>query len=255
MLRQNRSKKTPSAPRFQRGLLLTSLCAVLLAVSGLRAQPPKNGTTATITAMAMLSPPPAYDADKKAEIFWATQLALIKSQFVLKSVLEQPQIADTKIVKSQKDPVVWLQKELHVSRIPDSPVLRFQFNCPAEEAATGVKILDVLLQVYKQDIEQQNVFRSNASDENLKTLTKLHQELKNELRQKIEKHQALTEGLGGSEPPISKAVLNMLINEVRMIQSRIIKKNEELVEIEVTRAVVEQQAKSVTALEQAVAKH
>ncbi len=261
MLRQNRSDKTPSAPRFLRGLLLTSLCAVLLGVSGLRAQAPKNkavgqlanvNSTATITAMVMISPPPAYDADKNAEIFWETQLSLIQSQFILKSVLEQPQVADTKLVHSQKDFVVWLRKELQVSRIPDSPVLRFEFNCPTEEATTGMKIIDALTKVYQQEIKHHNIHRSNASDEKLKKLTKLHGELSNELRKKIERYQSLAEETGGTQSPTATAVLNMLINEIRMIKSQIIEKKQEVIDINVTRAIVEQQASNTHALEQAV---
>ncbi len=253
MLRKNRTEKTPSAPRFLRGLLLASLCAVLLGVSGLRAQAPNVGTTASITSMVMISTPPPYDADKNTEVFWETQFSLIKSQFVLKAVLEQPQVADTELVKSQKDPVVWLQKELKVSRIPDSPVLRFQFNCPAAEAATGAKIIDALMKIYKQEVDKKQSFQSKRSNVMHQNLTKLHKELLEELQEKTLKYETLVAEIGGAVAPIANSVLNMLINEVRQIQAQIMKKKEELVEITVTKTVAEQQAKSTTALEQAVA--
>ncbi len=79
-------------------------------------------------------------------------------------------------------------------------------------------------------------------------------EVSQQLRKKIEKYQSLASELGGAESPGNYAVLNMKINEVRQIQSQIIKAKENLVEIAVTRAVAEQQARGSDALEQAVAK-
>ena len=112
------------------------------------------------------------------------------------------------------------------------------------------KVVDAVINSYEQEV----VVANNVRSEEMKdSLAKLHRELSKELQEKIEKYQTLSAELGGAESPIANSVLNMLINEVRVIQGEIIKKKEQLVEIAVNRAVAEQQVNSATALESAVA--
>ena len=80
-----------------------------------------------------------------------------------------------------------------------------------------------------------------------------HREITQKLQSKTVRYHALSAKLSGTDSPIASTVLNMRINEVRQIQSQIMKAKEELVEINVQRAVAEQHARSPSWLEQAVA--
>ena len=78
-------------------------------------------------------------------------------------------------------------------------------------------------------------------------------EVSRQLREKIEKYHTLASELGGGESPIVSTKLSGLINDVSQTQTEIIKAKEELNEIAVARAVAEQQTRSSSVLEQAVA--
>ena len=184
---------------------------------------------------------------QKLEVFQATQLSLIKSQFVLKSAFARPDINQLEAVKKEEpDPITWLQESLHVGFQGENLALSYDGEEDSEEMK---KVVNAVIAAYKQEVL---VVENLRKEEMQHSLAKSHDELFEELREKTEKYHNLTAEIGGVESPIAQSVLNMLINEVRQIQAQIIKKKEELLEINVTRAVEERRAKSTAALEQAV---
>ncbi len=184
---------------------------------------------------------------KELEIFQDTQLSLIKSQFVLQSALTRPNIAQLNaVVKEEPDPVVWLQEELQVGFYGEMLSVRYDGEEDSEEMK---KVVDAVIAAYEGEV----LGKKRMQDAEMqKNLAELHQDLFDELRGKIDKYQTLSKELDGGQSPIASTVLNMLINEVRQIQMQIIKKKEMLIEIGVTKTLAETQARSKTALEQAV---
>jgi len=185
---------------------------------------------------------------KELKIFQETQLSLIKSQFVLQSALSRPNIAQLDaVVKEEPDPVVWLQEELQVGFYGEMLSVRYDGEEDSEEMK---KVVDAVIKAYEDEVLGKERIRSSEMYDNL---AELHQDLSEELREKIDKYQTLTKELDGGESPIAATMLNMLLNEVRQIQKQIIEKKEELIEIGVRKTLAENQARSKSAIEQAVA--
>jgi len=187
-------------------------------------------------------------SQQKLEVFQETQLTLIKSQFVLQSALTPSNIAQLEAVKKEEpDPITWLQDDLHVSFRGETLALRYDGEEDSEEMK---KVVDAVIAAYKREVLGKERIRSHEMFENLSLL---HKELFEELQEKMENYETLVAEIGGADSPIATTVLNMLINEVRRIQTQIMKKKEELINLTVNKTVAEQQARSTAALEQAVA--
>src|SRR5262245_60942432 len=65
----------------------------------------------------------AQSTAQDSEIFKKTQLALIKSSFVLTSAIRDPGIASVSVLTGKKDPVAWLQDHLEVEFPENSDIL------------------------------------------------------------------------------------------------------------------------------------
>ncbi len=237
--------------RWLRALFLGSLLALGAAMLLLWLFPLSSSITALVHVQQDVED---LMEDKKnfsqheTEFFQATQASLIKSQFVLQSALSRRDVAQLNaVVKEEPDPISWLQDELQVTFQGENLAIRYDGEEDSQEMKT---VVDAVIAAYKQEVLGKNRIRDEELHENL---SKLHQSLAKDLQEKIEKYNTLAEDLGGAESEISTAVMNMLINEVRQIQAQIIKKKEMLVEIEVNKEIAEQQARSTTAMESAVA--
>ena len=237
--------------RWLRALLLGSLAAAAIAALLLWLFPLSSSITALVHVKqdnSDLMDEKQRFSQQELEVFQETQKSLIKSQFVLSSALTPNNIAQLEAVrKEEPDPITWLQEDLHVTFFGENMQLRYDGEENSEEMK---KVVDAVVAAYKKEVLGKELIRSAMLRENL---AELHKDLASELRGKTEKYLTLSSELGGAESPIANTVLNMLINEVRQIQTQIIDKKEELIEIGVNRAIAEQQARSTTALEQAVA--
>lgn len=182
------------------------------------------------------------------ENFQETQLGLIKSQFVLQSALNRNKIAQLEAVrKEEPDPLTWLKDNLHVSFYGDNMQLRYD----GEENSDEMKeVMMAVIESYKEDVIGKDRMQSEELRE---SMAKLHKELGQELEEKLERYNSLNAELGTASSPIASTQLNILINEMRQIQTQIMKQKEKLVEITVNMEVVRRQATSTTAIERAVA--
>jgi|GEM_PF-1046254 len=185
---------------------------------------------------------------QRLEIFQETQAALIKSQFILKSALIPREIAQLEAVQNQEpDPVTWLQDELQVGFQGETLFVRFSGEENSEEMK---KIIQAVIAAYKNEVVKEERIRSKEMYEKL---SKMKVDLTTELSEKVDKYQTLSAEFDGPESATANSMLNMLINEVRQIQSQIIKQKQELIDYEVNRRIAEQQLKSPAAVDQAVA--
>ena len=73
-----------------------------------------------------------------------------------------------------------------------------------------------------------------------------------DLEAKIEDYGKLAKDLDGGDSPIAREMLNMLVGELRLIDTQIFKAKEELIDLEVGRKVSEQEINSPAAVDRAV---
>ncbi len=181
------------------------------------------------------------------EFFQENQLAMIKSQLVLQTALTPNSISQLEAVKKEEpDPITWLQDNLKVNFYGDTLQIRYDGE---EDSKEMKKVIDAVIDTYKRDVLNASRTRSAVMRENL---ADFHKDMADELEAKMLEYETMSAELGGVEDPNTSTLLNMLLNDVRQIQSQIMKKKEELVNITVTKTVAEQQARSTSALEQAV---
>jgi hypothetical protein len=86
-------------------------------------------------------------SDSEFKEFQQQQAVLAKRRSILEEALKRPDVAELKVVKEQKDPVDWLQKNLHVD-FPSPGILRIGMSTgKPEESATLVNaVTDAYLQ-------------------------------------------------------------------------------------------------------------
>ena len=239
--------------RWLAALLLGGLGAALTAGVLLWLFPESSSVTAYLSVKA-LEPETLFDENqrvnpKEYEIFQSTQLALLKSHFVLNAALARSDISQLDaVVKETPDELAWLSDEIRVTFGGDGEILEVRFD-GEEDPEEIKKIVDAVIEAYTNEVIWNERTRSSVTRESLKTL---HTQLRAELAEEMERFETLSKELGASGSASTTAVLSMLANEVRMIQQQIIEKKSELLDIEVMKTLANQQANSTSALEAAI---
>jgi polysaccharide biosynthesis transport protein len=201
-------------------------------------------------------PPKAVFADddlrltpKDYEVFQQTQVALLKSTFVLNAALTSPGISQLDAVQKElPEPVLWLQDELRVSFPGEGEILEVRYD--GEEDPEDMKrVVNAVIKAYQDDILYKE--RTRASATRLQ-LSKLYMEVKKELREKFDEYEKLATQLGGANSASAEADINMLLSELRLNQQQIADAKKSMIDLDVFKAVALQDARSVSTLEMAV---
>ena len=127
------------------------------------------------------------------KIFCKTQLALIKSDFVIRKALRDPSINQLSIVKEQDDPVAWLADALEVEFLDNSEILRIRLTCTEYEVEQARQVVDAVADAYSDQV----LFADRKTqlmkrDILQKALAKLNEEI----RRKMEDYEDLAKELG-----------------------------------------------------------
>ena len=186
---------------------------------------------------------------KEYEIFQQTQLATLKSHFVLSAALIRGDISQLDaVVKERPDELAWLSDELKVSFGGEGEILEVRID-GEEDPEELKKLVDAVIEAYTNEVIWNERTRASVTRESLQ---ELHKELRAELAEKMEKFETLSKELGSSGSASTSAVLSMLASEVRMIQQQIVQKKKELVDAEIMKALAIQQANSTSVLDAAI---
>lgn len=186
---------------------------------------------------------------KEFEIFQQTQLTLLKSQFVLKSALSRRDIAELPAVqKHRPDELAWLNEGLKVSFPGESKILMLKYE--GEENPEDLKkVVDAVIDAYKNDVVMAARVSKAAAH---KSMEDLHKQINVQLKEKIDRLETLKEELGGAQSASSNAELNMIIRDISLLNSQMMKAKEELVDLEVNRELQTRAANSPAAMQAAV---
>ncbi|NOY42324.1 MAG: M48 family metalloprotease [Planctomycetes bacterium] len=92
---------------------------------------------------------------REYEILQQTQFALIKSDFILKPVLQDKRIAKLPIFKEIPDPLDWLRNNLHVSFFEEAPLyMNIYLEASVENKEDLKTIVDLVIKRYDTEIIQ-----------------------------------------------------------------------------------------------------
>jgi len=135
------------------------------------------------------------DEAKEFSILQRTQVALLKSWFVLNAAIRAPGVSSLSILAGEPDPVQWLTNELEVSFLQDSEILRISLS--GEGADEDLKkLVDAVAAAYEKEVvyneKQRRYITRDALSKSLESINK-------ELEETMEQYYAMAVEMGASE--------------------------------------------------------
>ena len=131
---------------------------------------------------------------RQFEILQKTQLALLKSYFVLQDAVRNPNVATLSTIASEPDPIQWLDDELSVTFPQESEILRIAIT-GSEDPMELQQIVDAVAQAYEDRVIYAARTKKLSTRE---VLARSLGDLQAEIRRKMEDFQDLAKELGTS---------------------------------------------------------
>ena len=123
--------------------------------------------------------------------FKRTQVAMLKSRFVLQAALRKPEIAKLPIVAAQADPVAWLESQLVVDFPGDAELLRVGMK--GDKSDQLAKLVNAVVDSYMNEVVYAERDEQLRGRENLQMATGKYRE---EIRRKFENLQKMQDQTG-----------------------------------------------------------
>ncbi|MBL8798793.1 MAG: polysaccharide biosynthesis tyrosine autokinase, partial [Planctomycetia bacterium] len=149
-----------------------------------------------------------------------TQIALVKSRFVLNAALRHPEVAALPLVRERLDPVVWLQKELLVDFSVAPEILRVGLTGHAPDEMTVV--VGKVARAYLDEVVKREDGKRRERHDKLK---EIHERYQENLRAKRRTLRDLVENVGSGDP-------NTLAIKQRLAQEQLAQSTRELSQLE-----------------------
>lgn len=92
------------------------------------------------------------DSDAAFALLKNTQLALLKSNFLLTSALRNPRVGGSPVFAGVSDPEEWLQDHLNVEFPQDGELLSISLRGPAAQAEDIRVVVDAVAEAYKTEV-------------------------------------------------------------------------------------------------------
>jgi beta-lactamase regulating signal transducer with metallopeptidase domain len=169
-------------------------------------------------------------SDAGWEVFCKTQIALLRSYFVLQSAVRDPEIAALPLLKSAEDPVGFLAQRLEVGFYPGSEILYVRMGCSrGNEADQVIKIVNAVAKAYEDEVvftDQQR--RLGASD----LLAKSYEKLQKEIRVKTEDYQDMSRGADLAESGAGQVAQQLDIRRLERVEEELMRLENDFVELQ-----------------------
>jgi hypothetical protein len=121
--------------------------------------------------------------ERELEIFKKTQLAKLRSYYVLSAAVRNPGIASLVVFANQRDPAAWLQDHLETEFVGDSELLAIRLRGPESLRNDIVRIVDEVAKAYEDEVVFADA-QTQLTTRDLKAacLKKLQEELANTMQ-------------------------------------------------------------------------
>jgi hypothetical protein len=139
-------------------------------------------------------------SEKEFEIIKATQIALLKSKFLLTAALRDPGVASLSVFAGLDDPETWLQDHLEVSYPQDGEILSISLSGPKSQADDLCRAVDAIAEAYNKEVLVKEKGRRLTYRD---MLQRSLQNLNAEIKRKFEDYFELEKALGKSDGPMS----------------------------------------------------
>lgn len=134
------------------------------------------------------------EAQADFQTYRRTQMALIKSRFVMNAALRKPNVAALSLVKQQTYPVAWLEEAIQVDAYDSPEILRISLtgDRPAELAEIVNAVKDAYLEEVVNAERKQRIARLND-------LERIFEQTEEKVRRKEERVNNLAQELGSGD--------------------------------------------------------
>jgi hypothetical protein len=172
-------------------------------------------------------------SDAAWEVFCKTQVALLKSYFVLQSAVKDPKIAALPMLASADHPVGLLAQRLEVGFYPGSEILYVRMGLSrtdeSSQANQAVQIVDAIAKAYEEEVIFADKQRQlSASD----LLAKINKKLQEEIRTKTEDYQQISREAGLAESAAGQVAQQLDIRRLERVEEELMRLENEFVELQ-----------------------
>jgi succinoglycan biosynthesis transport protein ExoP len=151
------------------------------------------------------------------------QIALVRSRLVLNSALRDPKLEKLSLVQQQEDQVVWLEKEIQADFSIAPEILRIAMT--GMDAKALPLIVEAVRKAYLLEIVQKE---NRAKQARLDQLTRYFAETDGSLRDKRVELKRIARNLGGQNTKLLAARQEFSAQNLREMQSELLKRHSEL---------------------------
>jgi capsular exopolysaccharide synthesis family protein len=148
------------------------------------------------------------------EILKKTQLALLRSNFVLTAALRDPRIAGLSALTKQSDPVEWLQEDLVVQFPQNGEILEITLSGD-ELPEDLVKIVDAVAKAYNDEVVNTRRQRRLATRD---LLARNLENLNSEMKRKMEDYLDIAKESGSAKSELGVASIELLVRDISEAQ-------------------------------------
>jgi hypothetical protein len=157
-----------------------------------------------------------YD-ERENEIFRNTQLAKLRSYYVLQAAVRNPGIASLVVFANQRDPVAWLQERVETEYVGNSELLAIRLRGPEAHTHALIQIVDAVAKAYEDEVVfADSQTRRATRDLKAGSLTKLQNELLDKTQDLIAlKHRLGAKGAQSAQIQVGQKEIEVLTEVVQ----------------------------------------
>lgn len=101
-------------------------------------------------------------------VYVKSQGTLLRSRNVLAAAIRKPEVNNLPVLRSQVDPIAWLEEQIKIDAPEGSEIIRVSFAC--EDATAGAAIVNAVVEAYETEVIGKELERRNARLINLEKL-------------------------------------------------------------------------------------
>ena len=227
------------------------LVAAGVAAAGLWMLFPESSSATALFQVSSEAPKLVFNSaaeNTKFEVLQNTQLALLKSNFVLQAALRDPGVASLGVLAGESDKVKWLIDNLDVDFPNRSEILRISLS--GDGLSEDLRqLVDAVAKAYTTEvIYKERQRRLDIRDALAKALGNINRELS----QKMEEYHDLAVEMGASEAYDRDAETELLLRNITKLQEEKSTLQSDMTKMRTEFLVMQQQLKSPQLLDQQV---
>jgi beta-lactamase regulating signal transducer with metallopeptidase domain len=173
------------------------------------------------------------ESEPRSDVGWQilckTQLAKLKSYYVLQAALRDPQIASLPLIRAQQEPVAWLADSLDVGFHSGSEIMYVRLFGKRDEVEQLTKIVDAVAKAYEDEVVfADETQRLTTRDLLAQTLKKLNEEL----TEKMQLYHDMAKDMGKLESGGGRVAQEIGLRRLDRIEAELMRLENGLLELE-----------------------